>query len=125
MKNFKYLEVTRNGEAYIVKFATFFEEIRYTEKIFDEQHIQEIGYDLFGLVDEIGAKIVIVDFECVEYISAAFLGKLMTLQQKIWKALGILFICAVNPGIHEVLEITKLDRFFFLRNSVKDALESF
>ena len=48
------------------------------KKILDETNIQNIGNQLFALVDEDGRKKIVLDFSIVEYLSSAALGKLIT-----------------------------------------------
>ena len=61
----------------------------------------------------------------VEYLSSAALGKLITLNKKLQNAKGKLILCAIDPQIHEVFEITKLDRFFKIIKDEQAALQAF
>src|ERR1700751_1227280 len=77
-------------------------------KILDEQNIQVIGEQLFSLVDELGRRKLLLNFSNVEYLSSAALGKFITLNKKVKAAGGSLILCAIDPQIYEVFEITKL-----------------
>src|ERR1700722_12404924 len=94
-------------------------------KILDEQNIQVIGEQLFGLVDEEGWKKILLNFSNVEYLSSAALGKLITLNKKLQQAGGRLILCNIDPQIYEVFEITKLDKFFKIMKEEQSALQAF
>src|SRR5271157_5127694 len=97
------LEVEEIGDVTVVNFVD--------RKILDEQNIQIIGEQLFGLVEE-GKRKLLLNFGNVEYLSSAALGKLITLNKKVQGVKGRLILCNIDPQIYEVFEITKLDKFF-------------
>src|SRR5687767_2606939 len=92
------LEVEDIGDVTVVKFTD--------RKILDEQNIQIIGEQLFGLVDDAGRKKLLLNFSNVEYLSSAALGKLITLNKKVQAAGGRLALCTIDPQIYEVFKIT-------------------
>ena len=111
------LEVEQIGDVTVVNFVD--------RKILDEQNIQLIGEQLFGLVDQDGARKMLLNFGNVEYLSSAALGKLITLNKKVQAAKGKLILCNIDPQIHEVFEITKLDKFFNIQKEEQAALQAF
>ncbi|MFO0846552.1 MAG: STAS domain-containing protein [Gemmataceae bacterium] len=111
------LEVEPIGDVTVVNFVD--------RKILDEQNIQIIGEQLFSLVDEDGRRKILLNFSNVEYLSSAALGKLITLNKKLQQAGGKLILCNISPDIHEVFEITKLDKFFKILKDEQSALQSF
>src|ERR671939_291961 len=111
------LEVEHIGDVTVVNFVD--------RKILDEQNIQIIGEQLFGLVDEEGPRKILLNFSNVEYLSSAALGKLITLNKKLQQAGGRLILCNIDPQILEVFEITKLDKFFNIQKEEQAALQSF
>src|SRR3954451_4693866 len=111
------LEVEHIGDVTVVNFVD--------RKILDEQNIQVIGEQLFGLVDEQGLKKILLNFSNVEYLSSAALGKLITLNKKLQTAGGKLILCNIDSQIYEVFEITKLDRFFKIIKDEQAALQAF
>jgi anti-sigma B factor antagonist len=94
-------------------------------KILDGQNIQIIGEQLFSLVDEEGWRKILLNFGNVEYLSSAALGKLITLNKKLQQAGGKLILCNIDAQIHEVFEITKLDKFFKIMKEEQQALQAF
>jgi anti-sigma B factor antagonist len=110
------LELEEIGDVTVVNFVD--------RKILDEQNIQVIGEQLFGLVEE-GKRKILLNFNNVEYLSSAALGKLITLNKKLQAAQGRLVLCNIHPQIFEVFEITKLDKFFDIQKEEQAALQSF
>src|SRR5262245_40433707 len=90
----KQLEVQEIGDVTVVNFTL--------TKILDEQVIQAIGEQLYSLVDELGKTKVVLNFNKVEYLSSAALGKLITLHKKLAGAKGKLALCNIDPKIFEV-----------------------
>jgi anti-sigma B factor antagonist len=94
-------------------------------RITDEQVIQLIGEQLFGLVDDAGRRKILLNFANVEYLSSAVLGKLITLNKKTQAAGGRLVLCNIDPQIYEIFELTRLNRIFKIHPEEKAALEAF
>jgi anti-sigma B factor antagonist len=111
------LEVEDIGDVTVVNFVD--------RKILDEQNIQIIGEQLFSLVDEFGRRKIVLNFSNVEYLSSAANAKFITLQYKLQNAGGRLVLCNVSPEVHEVFEITKLEKFFRIYREEQEALQSF
>ena len=111
------LEAEHIGDVTVVNFVD--------RKILDEQNIQIIGDQLFGLVETEGLRKLLLNFGNVEYLSSAALGKLITLNKKLQAVGGRLILCNIDPQIHEVFEITKLDKFFNIQKEEQAALQSF
>lgn len=111
------IQVQQVDDATVVRFVD--------RKILDETNIQEIGQELFDLVEEEGAANLVLNFDNVEYLSSAALGKLITLNKKVKSADGALKLSAIKPQIFEVFVITKLNKLFDIYETQAAALESF
>jgi anti-sigma B factor antagonist len=111
------LEVEDIGDVTVVNFVD--------KRILDEQNIQVIGEQLFGLVDTDGRKKVLLNFNNVEFLSSAALGKLITLHKKLQGTGGKLVLCNIHQDIFEVFEITKLDKFFTIHKDEQKGLQGF
>ena len=108
------VEIEEIGDVTVAKFVD--------KKILDETNIQVIGNQLFGLVDEEGRDKIVLDFENVEYLSSAALGKLITMDKKVKAAKGKLRLCSIKPEIYEVFAITKLNKLFDMKSDREEAL---
>lgn len=111
------LEVEDIGEVTVVNFVD--------KKILDEQNIQVIGEQLYSLVEELGRRKLLLNFNNVEYLSSAALGKFLTLNKKVNTAGGKLILCNINSDIYEVFEITKLNKLFVIQKDEQAALQAF
>ena len=111
------LEVEEIGDIAVVNFVD--------KKILDEQNIQMIGDDLFRLVDELGRRKVLLNFQNVEFMSSAALGKLITLHRKLQQAGGKLVLCKIAKDILDVFRITKLDKILDIKPDEQSGLQAF
>jgi anti-sigma B factor antagonist len=109
------LQTETIGDVLVVNFVD--------RKILDEQNIQIIGEQLFGLVDQ-NSKILL-NFSNVEYLSSAALGKLIALNKKVKAATGRLILCSIDPNIYEVFELTRLDQILKIEKDEQTALQAF
>ncbi len=108
------LDIEEVGDVTIARFLD--------KKILDENNIQMIGNQMFGLVDEDGRKKIVLDFANVEYLSSAALGKLITMNNKVKTAKGKLRLCNIRPEILEVFTITKLNKVLEIKTDQEQAL---
>jgi anti-sigma B factor antagonist len=111
------LEVSEVGEVTVVRFVD--------RKILDEATIQEIGHELFHLVEEENRTKLLLNFAAVEFLSSAALGKLITLDKKVKAHGGKLKLTNIRPEIYEVFAITKLNKLFDIQDDETDALAAF
>jgi anti-sigma B factor antagonist len=111
------LQVREHGDVTVVAFKE--------SKILDETVIQEIGNELFGLVDSQFRPKMLLDFSNVDYLSSAALGKLITLHKRVREKRGQLKFAAIKPKIYDVFRITKLDKIFDIHADAEAALGTF
>ena len=116
MSTLNRIDVSDVGEVSVVQFKD--------RKILDESNIQEMGRELFGLVDQNRIQ-VLLNFMNVEFLSSAALGKLITLDKKIKTAKGQLKLSNIRPEIYEVFAITRLNKLFDIHDDEADALATF
>ena len=110
------IDVSDVGDVSVVQFKD--------RKILDESNIQEMGRELFELV-EMKREKVLLNFMNVEFLSSAALGKLITLDKKIKAAKGQLKLSNIRPEIYEVFAITRLNKLFDIHDDEADALATF
>ena len=120
MEDYRYrrrVNVTDQGDVAVVNFLD--------KKILDEANIQQIGDQLFALVEKDGRKKILLNFGNVEFLSSAALGKLITLHKKVHEAKGRLKLCMIRPELFEVFKITQLNKLFEIHGEEQEALNSF
>lgn len=108
------LDIEEVGDVTVARFID--------KKILDENNIQIIGNQLFGLVEEDGRKKIVLDFTNVEYLSSAALGKLITMDKKVKASGGKLRLCNIRKDIYEVFAITRLNKVFDIRDTQDEAV---
>jgi anti-sigma B factor antagonist len=111
------LQLSLVGDVSVVRFVD--------RKILDEANIQELGQELFQLIEEEDRKNLLLNFSSVEFLSSAALGKLITLDKKVKARGGKLKLSNIRPEIYEVFAITKLNKLFDIKDDEADALASF
>ncbi len=117
MAEYKRLTLEEVGDVTVVRFLG--------NRIIDNLHIQELGQELFQLVETEGCKKLLLDFKSVDFLGSAALGKLITLDKKVKQHKGVLKLSSIQQEILEVFRITKLDRLFDIREDEADALAAF
>jgi anti-sigma B factor antagonist len=117
----KRIEVTSlRGSAGDVGMVQFLDK-----KLMDQQVIQELGDELFALVEKDGVKNVLLNFANVEFLVSAALNKLILLDKKIKTAGGKLQLCNVKPAIFDIFAVTRLTQLFQIKRTEQDALAAF
>lgn len=111
------IDTSKVGEITVVNFRD--------KKILDEASIQELGAELFGLVEQLDLRSILLNFANVEFLSSAALGKLITLDRKVKAAKGRLKMANIRPEILEVFQITKLNKVFDIRKDESEAIAAF
>jgi anti-sigma B factor antagonist len=94
-------------------------------KIVTEDGIQEVGEELYSLVDDAGLKTLLLNFGNVQYLSSAALGKLIELKKKVAKVNGKVKLCCIHRDVLEAFDILGLDRVFEIYAEEQKALDSF
>ena len=108
------IEVSDSSNVSVVRFRD--------QKIIDPEAIQELGQELFDLVDQDARGKIVLNFSNVEFLSSAALGKLITFEKKVKKEGAELILTDISPEIFQVFAITNLDKLFQIKDSEADAL---
>ena len=117
MVAYRHLEINPVGDVTVVRFRD--------HKIVEDINIQQLGQELFQLVEVDNHDKLLLNFSSVDFLSSAALGKLITLDKKMKAHGGTLKLSNIRPEIYEVFSITKLDRLFDIREDEADALAAF
>lgn len=117
MTAYRRLDVSEVGEVTVVRFRD--------HKIVEDINIQQLGQEMFHLVEVDNCAKLLLNFSSVDFLSSAALGKLITLDKKMKAHGGTLKLSNIRPEIYEVFAITKLNRLFDIRDDEADALAAF
>lgn len=114
MSSYQRLNVNDSGKVTVVTFAD--------SKIINEEEIQELGQELYSLVEGQTGRKMVLNFESVEFLSSAALGKLISFEKKVRQSKSDLILTNIRPEIYEVFAITKLTKLFKIKDDEADAL---
>lgn len=93
--------------------------------ILDEANIQQIGEEIFSLIDAETQPKLVISFSNVDHLSSAALGTLITIHNRMKAKQGQLRLANIDPQIYEVFVITKLNKLFEIHDSTDRAVASF
>lgn len=116
-RGFRRLDVRKEGGITVVRFRD--------RKIIEDQQVQEIGQELFELVEKLGVDRILLSFSGVDYVASTVMGKCITLDRKVAACGGVLKLSNIRPEVYEIFAITKLNRLFDIRDDEADALAAF
>ena len=94
-------------------------------RITDLLEIEQLGRELYQLIEEPVHRKLVLDFSEVMFFSSAAIGKLISLSGKLRALSGILKLCNLRPEVLDVLRVCKLDTVFDIRQDRNDAMLSF
>jgi anti-sigma B factor antagonist len=114
MAHYNRIEVSESANVTVVRFRD--------QKIIDPEIIQELGQELFDLVENDGRHNIVVNFSNVKFLSSAALRKLITFDKKATQKNTDLYLTNIAPEIYQVFTITNLDKLFQIKDSEADAL---
>lgn len=117
MTAYQRLEIDEVGDVTVVHFRD--------HKIVEDINIQQLGQEMFRLVEVDNRDKLVLNFSAVDFLSSAALGKLITLDKKMKAHGGTLKLSNIRPEIYEVFAITKLNRLFDIKEDEADALAAF
>jgi anti-anti-sigma factor len=80
--------------------------------ILDNATIEQIGKDLYQLVEVQNKQKIVVDFSNVKFLSSHALGVLLTLQKKTIAHKGSVDLCGVRKELMKIFTLTDLDKIF-------------
>ena len=98
MTAYQRLEVTDVGDVTVVRFRN--------RRITEDIDIQELGSEMFSLVENDKREKLVLNFSAVEFLGSAALGKLITLDRKVKAQGGVMKLSNIGPSIYEVFAIT-------------------
>jgi anti-sigma B factor antagonist len=116
-KEYKRIDVSEVDGVTVVRFKD--------EKIIEDEVIEEMGQELFELVEVQGVDRILVSFRGVDFVSSAAFGKFLTLDKKTKAVSAVLRLSNIRPEIYEVFAITKFNRVFDIRDDETEALAAF
>ena len=96
-----------------------------TPSLMDPQALESIQTDLVRLVEEEDRRLIVLDFEKVEYVSSQAIGIVIQMNKKL-HALphSRLVLCSVPDKIMDLLKLLRLDRLLTIARSQHEAVKA-
>jgi anti-sigma B factor antagonist len=112
-----WLEVEPDGDVLVGRFTR--------ADLGEDQAVRVIGEQLFGLVEELGQRRFVLNFEQVERVNCSLLSQLIEFRRRVCQLGGRLALCNLDPLVQHIFETTLLTRVFQIYPSQRDAIRSF
>lgn len=98
--------------------------VRFIDRqLFDDKTVREVSEQLLGLLPSGSqGEALILDFQGVEAVSSAMLGKLILLHRRLESASGQLRLCGISQNLLDVIQTTNLDRLFQIDRDYRESL---
>jgi anti-anti-sigma factor len=97
--------------------------------VVDPQILSDGRGPLYGLVESLaskpGPKRVVLSLKNVKAINSAAIGVLINFQKRVSDARGSLRICEIDPYVHNVFTLTRVDQLLRLCGTEEEAIVSF
>ena len=117
MDEYKHLVVKKVGVVFVANFRD--------QKILDDLIIQQVGEELYRLVDAEQCENLLLNFSGVAFLSSSVLGKLISLNKRMKALGGKLKFCEMHPKVYELFTITGLHKLFDIKDDEVGGLQSF
>jgi anti-anti-sigma factor len=88
----------------------------------DSAVIEQVGQELYALVDEKATKRIVLDFDNVRFLASQAVSVLLTLKKKADAIGSELAICSMREELRRVFKIMNLEKLFRFYSGEKEAL---
>lgn len=109
-----YFEISEEGDVVVGRFCV--------PRLTEDQNVEQLGQDLFALVEQFDRRKIVLSMKCVEYLTSSVLGKLITMHRKLHRKQGRLILCDLQPEVREVMRLSRLIDYFKTVESYEQAL---
>lgn len=99
-----YITLEEHGDVMVVRFKS--------RLLNDEENIEQLGQELFALVEQSNWLKLVLDLTNVEYLTSSVLGKLITLHRKLHRCQGKMVLFGLSEGVDAILRTSKLLTYF-------------
>jgi anti-sigma B factor antagonist len=113
----RHLDIDERGDVTIIRFRD--------ERVTDPMEIEDLGRQMYNVLEYKNCDKVVIDFTPVEFLSSATIGKLISLNRKAKQCKTAVRLCGMQQGVRDIFHMCSLDRVFEIREDAKTALASF
>jgi anti-sigma B factor antagonist len=80
--------------------------------ILDTVQVEQLGEQLFDLVENRDRRKLVIDFSNVKFLSSSALGVLIRLHKRVAQSKGDLILCSMRDDLKKVFRISGLHKVF-------------
>jgi anti-anti-sigma factor len=113
----RHLDVQERGDVAVIRFR----EPRVTDPV----EIEELGRQLYQVLEYKNAAKLVLDFSPVEFLSSATIGKLISLGRKAKACNAVVRLCGMQPAVRDIFHFCNLERVFDIYDDEAEAIASF
>lgn len=95
--------------------------LKILEKRLIYEALDPIQQKFTDLVDE-GHRIIVLDFEQVDYLDSFAVGFIMDMYRRVTSAKGRLKLSGLKPRVKKILQITRVDNVITLYDNAEEAV---
>ncbi len=117
MSTIQRLEIQKIGDVTVVRFLD--------TRITNPMEIEELGRQLYEVLEFKNGSKLVIDFSLVEFLSSATIGKLISLHRKVKHRKSALRLCCLRRELRDIFHFCNLERVFDIREDQAAALASF
>jgi anti-sigma B factor antagonist len=111
------LEIEEIGDVTVVRFLD--------PRVSHPMEIDELGRQLYQVLERKDRSKLVIDFSPVEFISSAMIGKLISLNRKAKAGTSALRLCNLRQELRDIFHLCNLGRVFDIREDQAAAIASF
>jgi anti-sigma B factor antagonist len=93
-------------------------------RLVDTAQIERIGQQIIELVNQAPSPRLVISFAKVEYLSSTMLNALIAIEKTIKKKNGLLRLANLDPELHKMFTIMKLNKVITICKTTDEALAS-
>ncbi len=108
------LRIMKQDEVAVVEFTT--------SRILDQTNVQQLGEEFDELLEKHDLEKIVLNFDKINFMSSAVMGKLVSLHKKVSNRGGKLKLCNISSDIFEIFKIMRFDRIFDIEKTVDNAV---
>ncbi len=102
----RYLRIHHLGENVL---GVSFQDV---ELLFERDVVQNVGDELYDLVNRFGDHRIILSFRGINYVSSEMLGKMVSMRRRVIQKGGELILCHMDVVVRDVFASSHLDSLF-------------
>lgn len=111
-----FLDLEEHGDVVVVKLTR--------ATLNDEENIEQLGHEMFAIVDQYDRDRVVLDLAGVEYMTSSAIGKIIALHRRLQRGKGQLVLCNLGDTVRETFTTASLLRYFQVAEDVDSAVAS-